>query len=44
MCRYLFYKRSKTICDEFVQKIILDDETNEDIGDWLARYDKHKKQ
>jgi len=41
MCRYLFYKRSKAICDEFGQKLILDDETKEDIGDWLARYDNN---
>ena len=42
MCRYLFYKRSNAICDEFGQKLILDEETKEDIGDWLVRYDKHK--
>jgi len=39
MCRYLFYKRGKAIFDEFDQthKYTLDEETKDDIGDWLAR-------
>ena len=41
--QYLFYKRSKAICDEFGQKLTLDEETKEDIGDWLSRYGNNNK-
>jgi hypothetical protein len=37
MCRYLFYKHGKAIFDEFEQTLILDEETKDDIGDWLYR-------
>jgi len=41
MCRYLFYKHGKAIFDEFdqIHKYTLDEETKDDIGDWLAIYD-----